>query len=454
MVTRAFVAVGVAVLHAAILSCRPLQHRQSRNEHRARSSPRAGVDSESWRAAGDHGGHRSPREGTKCVRRVPHRRRIETCTKFAFLRAAQGPYVAIIPKADVRSPSIAYTVELEPLTGERKAVFASRDEMQAVEVPGDLEDERERAIAERLDNRRSVVSTTTEYVVFGQRSVDGGREVADRYWRVEASYTYRPLRTVAEFGIRAGVVRGPNPSADLTKPDLGLNYGAPSIRVRLRDICHMEGEFLTSVTASGFSVGTGGAVFIGDPYGSKLTLGFESIQGFGSRVYSRVDIAARRNLTVSPIVEVTDAGTAHRGEPKQVRRAPSHRGPLRGGLGIRVQRTRRLPGPRGGKRRTDARAQRIVRLLSTSPNQKGEKAAVLSGVRARPRCRYDVLGILDPADEPITGHPPGTSLLLTKEQNLLAPRFAAPERSIPEFRNQSAAATKRSPLSGRSGLHR
>ena len=48
-------------------------------------------------------------------------------------------------------------------------------------------------------------------------------------------------------------------------------------------------------------------MLIGDPYGSKLTLGFESIQGFGSRIYSRVDIAARRNLTVSPIVEITDA---------------------------------------------------------------------------------------------------------------------------------------------------
>jgi hypothetical protein len=227
--------------------------------------------------------------------------------EVAFLRAAQGPYIAIIPETDVRAPSLGYTVELEPLSGGRKTVFASREEMQQVEVPGDLEDARESAAAARLDNRRSVVSSRAEYVVFGQRSVDGGRTVGDRYWRAEASYTYRPLRTVAEFGIRAGVVRGPNPSADLTKPDLGLNYGAPSLRLRLHDICHVEGEFLTSVTATGFAVGTGGAVLIGDPYGSKLTLGFESIQGFGSRIYSRVDIAARRNLMISPIVEVTDA---------------------------------------------------------------------------------------------------------------------------------------------------
>src|SRR5258705_3009820 len=38
-----------------------------------------------------------------------------------FLRAAQGPYIAVIPEGDVRSPSIGYTVELEPLTGGRQA---------------------------------------------------------------------------------------------------------------------------------------------------------------------------------------------------------------------------------------------------------------------------------------------------------------------------------------------
>ena len=33
-------------------------------------------------------------------------------------------------------------------------------------------------------------------------------QVDDQYWRVEAGYTYRPLRTIAEFSLRGGVVRG------------------------------------------------------------------------------------------------------------------------------------------------------------------------------------------------------------------------------------------------------
>jgi hypothetical protein len=187
-------------------------------------------------------------------------------------------------------------------------VFASRADMQEVEVPGDLDDARERALAERLGERRSVVTTSAEYVVFGARGEPGAE--TDRYWRTEAGYTYRPLRRIVEFSIRAGVVRGPNPEPG--KPDLGLNYGAPSLRIRLSDIFHLDGEFLTSVTEVGFSVGTGAALLVGDPYGSKLSLGFETIQVFGTRMYTRLDIAARRNLIIAPIVEVTDMPHADR----------------------------------------------------------------------------------------------------------------------------------------------
>jgi len=243
---------------------------------------------------------------------VVYRAGSDNLRQVAFQRASSGPYVAIIPPEDVRTPEIAYTVELELVAGGRRTVFASRDEMSAIEVPVDIEEGRERAALERLGGRRSVVHTSAEYVVFGQRSEVEGRVVADRYWRTEAGYKYRPLRTVAEFGIRAGVVRGPNPDPDPNKTDLGLNYGAPSVRFRLGDIWHVEGEFLSSVTEVGFSVGTGAALLIGDPYGSKLTLGFESIQVFGTRIYSRMDIAARHGLVISPIIEVTDMPHADR----------------------------------------------------------------------------------------------------------------------------------------------
>ena len=105
------------------------------------------------------------------------------------------------------------------------------------------------------------------------------------------------------------LVRG---EIDSDKYDVGLNYGAPRVRLRVDDWLHIEGELLTSVTEVGFSVGGGGAVLLGDAYGSKLVLGFEGIQVFGARGYSRLDLVASSRLVVSPIIEVTTMPHADR----------------------------------------------------------------------------------------------------------------------------------------------
>jgi hypothetical protein len=205
-----------------------------------------------------------------------------------------------------------YAIEVERTDGERASVFGTRDEMHVVRVNEDTIDAREEEQLKALGGRRSVVSASGEYVYFGdaQATVNGGdtRSFRDAYWRTEASYTYRILRTVAEFGLRAGVVRGTSVvpgETDPSKFDVGLNYGAPRVRLRALDWLHVEGEFLTSLTEVGFSVGGGGALILGDPYGSRLVVGGESIQVFGSRGYVRFDVAARR-WAIAPILEVSD----------------------------------------------------------------------------------------------------------------------------------------------------
>jgi hypothetical protein len=245
-------------------------------------------------------------------------------SELEFRRGAPGPYVVEIPESAVRPPGLSYLIEIETLDGTRAPVFASRAEPQRVLVPEDLMDARERALLRRLHGRRSVFASSGEYVDFGYTNaalIDaaGGtaqKSVHDEFYRLEGSYTYRPLRFVTEFSLRIGVVRGnsPVPLSDAQAPGksgddrfhVGLNYGAPTVRVRLLDMLHLEGEFLTSVTETGFSVGTGGAVLIGDPYASKLTLGFESIQVFGTRFWSRMDISAGERFSIAPVIEVTN----------------------------------------------------------------------------------------------------------------------------------------------------
>ena len=237
-----------------------------------------------------------------------------------FARAS-GPlgYVAIIPATAVR-PDLSYSIEIETTTGEQLQVFATRAAPHHVTVLDAPEDRREAALLARLHGRRSVVQTSGEYASFGTTTATvpaapgalprpaETRRVADQFYRVEGSFTYRLLGTVSEFGIRAGVVRGQSlvrGESDPSKYEVGLNYGAPRIRLRAEDWLHVEGELLTSVTEVGFAVGGGGAVLLGDPYGSKLVLGVEGIQVFGVRGYTRLDLIANSRLAFAPIIEVT-----------------------------------------------------------------------------------------------------------------------------------------------------
>ena len=242
--------------------------------------------------------------------------------QFARSGSADRPYVAVIPGSFVRGDRLAYAVELETADGTRVEAFATRAAPHPVTVLEGTDDARESAELTRLGGRRSVVQASGELVSFGDvdavvRTPNGDerRSVRDQYWRTEAAFTYRLLGVVSEFGLRAGAVRGTSLVSGEVDPgryDVGLNYGAPRVRLRLGEWLHVEGELLTSVTEIGFSMGGGGAVLLGDPYGSKVVVGAEAIQVFGERVFTRLDLVASRRLVVAPLVEVTNMPHADR----------------------------------------------------------------------------------------------------------------------------------------------
>ena len=253
-------------------------------------------------------------------------------------------YAAMIPATAVRG-ELAYAIEIETTRGDTLAVFATRTNPYPVTVLDGAQDRREQALLERLGGRRSVVGALTEYVSFGTGTTNlaaPGKppqlvESPDRYFRVEGAYTYRLLGIVSEFGIRAGAVRGESivpGERDPSKYAVGLNYGAPRLRLRALDWLHFEGELLTSVTEVGFSVGGGGSVLIGDPYGSKVVFGAEGIEVFGARGFTRLDVMAHPRVLLSPIVEVT--GMPH-ADAVGVRLLGEGRFELGKGLGLTVR---------------------------------------------------------------------------------------------------------------------
>lgn len=243
-----------------------------------------------------------------------------------MLRAVGDGWVATLPAGAVRAPGIEYAIELERTDGGRSAAFATRHEPHRVQILPATLDESERVLDRRVGGRRSAFFASAEYVTFGRVTAsvpdpagDSSRRLDDRYWRAEGGYAYRPLRTVTEFRLRIGAVRGDAPvkeegydpgTAEGDPFAVGLNYGAPTVRLRVTDGVHVEGEGLVSVNQIGFSLGMGGALLLGDPYGGRLTLGFETVQVFGTRFYSRLDVPIAEGLLLAPMVEVTDMPSA------------------------------------------------------------------------------------------------------------------------------------------------
>src|SRR6185436_20512574 len=123
---------------------------------------------------------------------------------------------------------------------------------------------------------------------------------ADVYHRPDGDYTYRLFNgVVTEIGIRGGIVRGRSVVEGELDPgnfDVGLNYGSPRVRLRLDDWFHVDLDVTTSVTEKGFSGGAGGALLVGDPYGTKLVLGAEGVNVFGVRGYTRLDVPLGRRV--------------------------------------------------------------------------------------------------------------------------------------------------------------
>ncbi len=229
-----------------------------------------------------------------------------------FRRSSLGEgWIAEIPSDHLGGDTLAYAIEGRVADGGAQPLFASRTDPQRVQLQDARADAAEANALERLGGRRSVVASSFEYVSFGRRTAGVDLPAAqgivvkspDRYVRAEAGYTYRVLRDVAEFGLRIGVVRGDSPGRDR---EVGLNYGAPHLRVRAAPFLHFEGSIFTGITEVGFAFGVGGSVHVGEPYGTKLVLGLETIEVFGTRGYSRLDVLAPLGLTLSPMVEITD----------------------------------------------------------------------------------------------------------------------------------------------------
>ena len=253
---------------------------------------------------------------------------------YVKLLRTDTAYAATIPAEHMKAPGIGYAIEMEYLDGKRAAVFASRAELHPVVVIPDRAETRESLLLQRYEGRRSLVTASGEFVRFGydtlsavpcgakQSACEQGKlykpTVDDQYWRVEGSYTYRPLHVVEQFGFRVGVMRGTrpiytSPPSEYTAKayEVGVNYAGAEVRFRAASILHFDLSTLGSVTEVGFSFGAGAQVMLGDPLGTRFSLGWQTIgvtrdTYFGTRFYVRLDLPVTQRFELGPSIEVTD----------------------------------------------------------------------------------------------------------------------------------------------------
>lgn len=251
-------------------------------------------------------------------------------SELAFARAGDRTWEAHIPAADVVPPGLEYflvTTAPASTAGAAGAASADVDEVGSAIAPLVVAvEDSPRALRRARDLARAHghlwrVRVAGELVDYGGRR-DGGVEVPDHYYRVDADVSYRLLAYPLEE-IRFGYTRleGTVPNAPRALPPVcqsqpdgadcrfsaGYKVGgwfelglAPVEGVRL----DVRGLFMANQEGAAF--GGRGELRVGVADGNHLALGVEYQEQVGTTGYFRLGWLARPRLPMAATVEVTD----------------------------------------------------------------------------------------------------------------------------------------------------
>ena len=228
-------------------------------------------------------------------------------TVIALVRRDDAHWVAVVPPASVAVPGLDYYLEAggEP-------VFASPESPHSLPVHVTAEVDRRARDVERSSGRRSRIHTMGEWVDFGTRTVNGVK-LEDRYYRVDADFTYKLWAYPLEE-IRVGYTRllGNTESMTCTgttpcTPDVGFKV-AGWFELGLAPIegIHFDLRGMVMATAAGFEVGGRGEARLGVLEGSHIALGVESMADVGTSGYFRLGWGTVPTFPMSATVEVTN----------------------------------------------------------------------------------------------------------------------------------------------------
>jgi hypothetical protein len=232
-----------------------------------------------------------------------------------LVRRGEDGYAARLPAEAVQPPAVRYWVVDRSEEGEQP-VFASAGAPQRVLV---FHDDATRIEGERLarrDGDRSSLIASGEWVDFGDRRlVEGGEEMPDHYYRLEAGYAYAFLTTVEEVQLSIVHVRGEagriesdplTGAATARAHEVGTDFGRALITLQPIEWLRLRGSVLLGASQKGFEYGGGGALVLGDPNDVNVSISSEALTTLGFMTALRMGFAAMPRLPMGATVEVSN----------------------------------------------------------------------------------------------------------------------------------------------------
>lgn len=233
--------------------------------------------------------------------RVAHTARF---TALELVRKDDDHWTATLPAEVVLVPGVDYYIEAGG-----KAMFASEKWPHTTLVHPSVDDARRERDTVRSQARRYRVHALGELVDFGSRKTATNMPLTDRYYRVDADFSYRlwayPLEEL-QFGYTR--LLGEAPSEDMTA-STGAGFkvaGWFGLGMAVAEGVRVDGRVIVLATQSGFQIGTRGEARLGELDGSHIALGGEYLADVGSTGYFRLGWGTVPGFPMAATIEITN----------------------------------------------------------------------------------------------------------------------------------------------------
>ncbi len=237
-------------------------------------------------------------------------------TDIELVRKDSASWVAVVPAAAVVAPGLDYYV-----TAGDAPVFATVEwpHSIAVRVPADIE--RRTRDELRTSHRRSRMQAMGEWVEYGTKTVNGV-ELVDRYYRLDADFSYR-LWSYPLEEIRVGYTRllgdtlqDPGkmcPSTTACTAEAGFKVaGWFELGLAAVEGVRFDARMMVMATQDGFAVGGRGEARLGERDASHVALGVEYLAAVGTNGFFRLGWGTVPKVPMSATVEITNLPADHR----------------------------------------------------------------------------------------------------------------------------------------------